>query len=629
MKNLSKIQELEKSIIKNKLLYYRGEPTISDEEYDSLEEKLRKLDPENNCLKIVGSDQGTGKKVKHKKKMLSLNKTYDLKTLADWKKDNDLISIYKVDGVSCSLVYKNGSLVLAKTRGDGSFGEDITEKARWIGSIPKAIDCLDEIEVRGEIFCEQKKFLRLSQEMESLNLAKPTSQRNIVAGLMGRKDKIELSRFLGFLAFELIGIDFKTEEEKLVFLKNKKFETPPFKLHKEMKTIETSITGTIDFLSTGNYLIDGLVFSFNNLDLHKELGETAHHPRYKMAFKFQGISKKTEIEDILWNVSRNGILTPIAKVKEVELSGAKITRVTLHNYGVVRQYELKQGDTIDIIRSGEVIPKFLKVLKSAEGTHTYPKKCPSCGEKIIIEDIRLFCKNSKCPAILKESLLNFIQKIGIEDLSSKRLEEMLDKKLIKSASDLFILAEEDFYKLDKVKEKLAKKLFNNIQSAKEVDLVTFLSALGISGGAYNKCEKVVFAGINTIAKIKKLSPEKLMEIDSFAEKSSTEFYNSLQEKLPLVEELISVGVKVKSAEVKSDSALAGKKICMTGTLSIGRSEMENKLRAIGLQIVTSISKNTDYLLTNDKESSSSKTKKAKTLGLSIINEKELDQLLSK
>lgn len=395
-----------------------------------------------------------------------------------------------------------------------------------------------------------------------------------------------------------------------------------------MRAIEKSLEETIEFASKGNYLIDGMVFSINDLRLHKEMGETAHHPRYKMAFKFEGLSKETDILDINWSVSRNGILTPIALVEEVELSGAKIGRVTLHNYGIVKQNELKPGDRIEIIRSGEVIPKFLSVVKSKKGNHKFPSKCPSCGGDTTVDDIRIFCTNPNCPAVLKETILNFIQKIGIEDLSSKRLDEMLLKGLIKSIPDLFKLKEEDFYKLDKVKEKLAKKLYENINGAKKTDLITFLSALGISGGAFNKCEKVVLAGHNSIEKIKKLTPEKLIEIDSFAEKSAKDFFDSISSKFKLIDDLIAAGIKIKKSEAVVSSALAGKKVCMTGTLSIGRTEMEGKLRAHGLQIVSSVSKNTDYLLTNDKDSASSKTKKAKSLNIPIINEKDLETLLA-
>ncbi len=622
------IRELEKLIERHKELYYLGQAEITDHEFDELEEELRLLSPESAILKSVGIKQRSDNKVKHEQKMLSLAKTYKIDELESWMDSREIISMYKIDGMSCSLIYEEGELVMAKTRGDGSFGENITAKALEIKSIPKRISEKTKIEVRGEIYCEERNFFELSDEMVSLGLEKPTSQRNIVAGLISRKDYLQLSGKLTFKAFELLGKEsIETEVEKVKFLQKEGFDTLEYTLHKNKKSIEKTIEEAKEFMAEGEFLIDGIVFSFNDQRWHRELGETAHHPRYKMAFKFQGEAKDTNIREIIWGVSRNGILTPVANVEPVELSGANISRVTLHNFGLVKQFNLKSGDRIKIVRSGEVIPKFLELVDDSENEFSFPENCPSCGEEVSVIDIRLVCVNKKCPAIIKESILNYIQKIGIDDLSSKRLDELIKARLVLKISDLYKIKMDDLLALDKVKEKLATKLIAAIEKSKSVDLITFLSALGISGGAYNKCEKVVFAGYDSLEKIKELSPEKLRAIDGFAEKSSVDFFESLSAKFELINELEQVGFSFEEV-VKNETALTDKKICITGSLSEKRSVIEGKIRDASGIVVSSVTKNTDILVTNDQTSGSSKLKKAQSLGIEILTEEELIKLTS-
>tara|TARA_R110000868_G_scaffold100128_5_gene275426 strand:- start:24295 stop:26178 length:1884 start_codon:yes stop_codon:yes gene_type:complete len=617
-------KSLEEKILRHKALYYQGRPEISDSEFDALEEALRAIDPGSNVLQVVGATPGPGKKVAHHHKMLSLNKVYDLVELSKWRDGHELISTYKIDGVSCSLIYEEGKFILAKTRGDGSFGEDITAKAKWIANIPTNLFMTTiKAEVRGEIYCSEENFYELAKEMAELGLEKPTSQRNIVAGLIGRKDHISLARYLNFQAFEIITDDlrFSKEIEKFQFLKKSEFEIPDAQLHKTDKTIAATIESAREFMASGDYQIDGLVFTYNDINKHHELGETSHHPRYKMAFKYRGESKNTTVDGFEWGVSRNGILTPVALVAPVELSGAEIRRVTLHNFGVVEQNNIKIGDEIEIIRSGEVIPKFLSVVKSTGGNFTYPKTCPSCHQKTSIETIRLLCTNEQCPAQVKEGILNYIKAVGIDDLSTKRLEEMMRVGLVKSIPDLYDLSIDHLLTLDKTKEKLAQKIYREIQKSKETTLVKFLAALGLQGGAFNKCEKIVHAGYDSLAKIKKLTQIQLEEIDGFAQKSAEDLHRSLQSKIEVIKQLESKGFKFESVVVE-DNPIKGKKICITGSLSQKRSVIEEKIRSLGGVVTSSVGKTTDYLLTNDQTPSSSKYKKAIDLNINVISEEE-------
>lgn len=624
---IKRIQELEKLILQNKELYYRGEAKISDEEYDKLEAELSKLDPENPILKLVGHMQiDKNLKVAHNKKMLSLDKTYEEKDLIKWIRDKDVISVFKIDGSSCSLIYKDGHLAMAKTRGDGQYGENITKKAMFIPSIPKAIPIKDEIEVRGEIFCIEENFFHLSKEMEELGLEKPTSQRNIVAGLLGRKEQIHLSSYLSFKSFDLISEGkFTKEHEKLIELRRLGFDLPDHEVHRGPKGIEKRILEAKEFMVKGDYLIDGLVIVYDDLKIHNELGETSHHPRYKIAFKFQGDTKQTHINEIEWGVSRNGVLTPVAQVRPVELSGAMISRVTLHNFGLVQNYELKAGDKIEIIRSGEVIPKFLGIVEKSKGKFTYPSHCPSCHSKLRVQDIWLYCENEKCPAKVKEEILNYIHKAGIDDVSDKRLDEMMGKGFVQDIPDLYKLSIEKFLELDKVKVKLATKMYENIQKTKEQNLSQFISAIGVEGVSIAKSEKIISQGYNTLDKILSLDMEKMQLIEGFAEKSSSVFLDSLHKKGKLIKELLKLGVKVRADELSSgEGPLMGLKFCITGELSMARNEFEKLIKKNGGVMVSSVSKNTNYLITNETESSSSKFVKAKTLGIPILSE---DQLL--
>lgn len=628
--NAKRIQELEKLILHYKELYYRGKAEISDEAFDKLEAELKKLDSENPILKLVGHMQfDSNLKVAHQRKMLSLEKTYDENDLLKWIGKEDVISVFKIDGSSCSLIYKNGHLNIAKTRGDGQFGENITKKAMFIADIPKAISTNDEIEVRGEIFCIEVNFFHLSSEMEKLGLEKPSSQRNIVAGLLGRKENIHLSSYLSFKAFDLISDDkFKREHEKLDKLKKLGFELPEYEIHTNKKEVEKRISEAKDFMAKGDYLIDGLVYVYDDLKLHAELGETSHHPRYKMAFKFAGDTKVTEIKGIEWGVSRNGILTPVALVEPVELSGAMISRVTLHNFGLVKNFELKPGDKIEIIRSGEVIPKFLGIVEKSKNKFTHPTICPSCGGPLKIQDIWLSCENEHCPAKVKEEILNYIQKAGIDDLSDKRLEEILNKGLIERIPDLYKLKVEDFLLLDKVKEKLAGKMYENIQKTKEQTLAQFISAIGVEGVSVAKSEKIISQGYNTVEKILALTPEKMQKIEGFAEKSSQTFLQSLKKKEPLIQELLSTGLQIKADEINTgEGPLKDLKFCITGELSTPRGEFEKLIKKNGGVMVSSVSKNTSYLVTNETDSSSSKFVKANQLGIPIVNEAQLLKMI--
>jgi DNA ligase (NAD+) len=643
---MNKIQKLASLILNHKTLYYNGNPEISDEEYDRLEDELRQLDPNHYVLSMVGTlgkkgaNRPDAAKLRHKTKMLSLDKTYDVEKLLEWIGEEEVISTYKIDGVSCSLIYEDGKLVIAKTRGDGYQGENIKDKVMWISAINKTIEPHEKLEVRGEIFCKGKDFIKLAQVMEARGMEIPKNPRNIVSGLLGRKDKIDLCQYLSFVAFEALcgrGEEkFSSEFAKLQFLEEQNFVVPDFSLHREGKTVEVAIAQAQKYMENGEFGIDGLVFTYNRIGLHRELGETAHHPKYKMAFKFKGESRVVVLKEVIWQVSRNGVLTPVGLIEPTLLSGAMISRITLHNYGMVIKHNLKVGDSIEVIRSGEVIPKFLGVVTHGIKEIAIPVECPSCHSKLEIRDIRLYCLNPDCMAKKKQVILNFLQKGGVELISKKRVDEMLSKELIQSAWDLFDLREEDFLQLDNVKEKQAHNFYTSLQKAKKIDLVDFLTSLGIAGGALQKCEKLINARYDSLEKIQALTVEDLTQIEGFAEKSATDFLNSLKEKEQLIEELLKRGITITPSAIDASETdgsnpkkllFKGKKFCITGALSRPRAEIEKEIKAFGGTCQSTVNKETSYLVCNETDSSSSKMKKAQQLGISIVNESELNSLM--
>ena len=541
-KKMKEITELENKIIKYKEAYYLGKPLVSDEHYDKLEEELKTICRDSYVLQMVGSLPVSNlPKVRHEKKMLSLEKTYEYSDLIKWINDETVVSTIKLDGISCSLVYEDGSLLVAKTRGNGVLGEDITEKVKWIKSVPKSITIKGKVEVRGEILCLFEDFDELKINMKKIGLEEPSNPRNISAGLISRKDNMFLCSHLTFKAFDIsITEPYKEEVHKIDLLKKENFILAEYQIHTSHNTIKDTIERASSLMKNGSYQLDGIVFTYNRLELHDELGETAHHPRYKIAYKFKGESKVAKITEIFWDISRNGIYTPVAIIDPIDLSGAMISRVTLHNYGVVRDNNLKPGDEIRVIRSGEVIPKFLGVEKSIEGNMLNPSHCKYCESELITEDIRIICKNDFCAGKAKGQILNFIQKIGIEDLSEKRLDQLIENKLVEKIEDLYTLTVSSLIKLDKVKEKLATKLIKSINDSKSVDLVTFLSALGLTGGAVNKNERIVNSGFDTIEKVLELTHDQLIGVEGFAKKSANDYLSSLGKKKSLVNNLLSL-----------------------------------------------------------------------------------------
>jgi DNA ligase (NAD+) len=626
--NADRVHWLATEIMRHKKLYYSGAPEISDMDYDRLEDELKAISPGHPVLGIVGAVnlESSNPKVVHETPMLSLDKTYEVSALIKWATGHDILGTLKVDGTSMSLVYKRGRFVLAKTRGNGREGEDVTAKLNWVADAIPQVTELKDFEVRGELYCSESNFLRLADEMVALGLERPTSPRNIVAGILGRKVHGELARFFNFFAFDVLGVEgFTTEVQKMEWLAQRGYRMPEPRLLKSSEDIDDYLNHVRAIMEEDEVGCDGAVFSYNALQLHEELGATSHHPRYKLSFKWQGATARSKIVRIEWATSRLGIVTPVAVIDPVELSGATITNITLHNAAHVKAYNLKAGDTIELVRSGEVIPKFLSVVTSASGKCRLPTECPSCKGDLISDDVRIKCVNhAACPAQQSGAILNWIKAVGIDDLSDKRLQVMMDMGLVESIPDLYTLKVEELLKLPSTKEKMAQKLYDNIQKTKDIPLAMFLNGLGIEGTGQTTWEKLieVFPSLESILETK---VDDLVAIDGFAEKSSEQIVKGLQRSKMLIKKLLSVGVTPALPKVNKSGPLAGMILVITGALTRPRKDVEDMIKAAGGRTGSSVSKTTSVLVTNETDSNSSKMLKAKSLGVEIWSEAKLYQ----
>lgn len=619
---------LAESILHHKRVYYAGKPEISDAAYDKLEQRLRALAPDHPVLSLIGStaELETGVKAKHARPMLSLEKTYEEADLIAWADGRPLVATAKIDGVSLSLIYEKGRLVLAKTRGNGRIGEDVTAKAMWVADclpeLSQALDC----EVRGELVCYSTQFDKLAQEMEHLGLERPTNPRNIVAGILGRKQHGELARYFHFFAFEWIAeVPLKTEGERFAFLEREGFTLPPWCMVRTNGDITAFVASMKTLWQEGSLGIDGAVFTFDDLALHASLGETSHHPRYKLSLKWAGEVGESIIRQIHWATSRLGNVTPVAWIDPIPLSGATISQVTLHNAAHVQAFQLKVGDRIEIVRSGEVIPKFLRVVHPGPGNVDVPSLCSACSRMLTFDGVRLQCTNNTCPAQVAGAILNWIQCAEIYDMSEKRLQSLIEHGMVKEIADLYRLTVEDFLQLPLTKEKMANKLVANIATSRSLPLPRFLAGLGIAGMGVTSWEALLET-FSSLDALRNASEEAIANVDGFAAKTAGQIYSGLQERSPEIDRLLEVGIKPEFAPANanpSDRPLAGKTFVITGSLEQPRKDVIAAIKKAGGKVVGAISAQVDALIIADPASTSTKARDARALGVPLWSESDL------
>lgn len=621
------IAELETEVQRHNRLYFvEHAPEISDYEFDHLVEELRRRRPNSKVLSEIPTDVAAhGAKVRHETPMLSLDKCYDEKTIKDWadKFGGDIVASPKIDGCAVSIRYgRDGRLSQAATRGDGTEGEEITANAREIKAIPKAIG-IKGVEVRGEIYMPLSVFARYKGEF--------ANPRNLAAGAIKQKDAKRTSDYsLSFFAYDLLGRDLASEVEKYNALAREGFSVVEWKrLSRDGMQVVFE-----EFLKRRNKLdfeTDGVVFKANRVDEQRRLGSTAHHPRYAIAYKFQGDSGTTKLLDVEWSVARTGVITPVAIVEPVELSGAMVSRASLHNIGIMRNLGVTKGAWVTAMRRGGVIPNIESVAEQGKEAIEIPKACPSCGSPTRIEADFLYCTRPKgCVQSKIGELAHFVKTVGIDGFGEKLIAKLYESGLVTDPSEFYGLTKGDFLDMERMGDVLAQKLLANIRAAKKMTLSVFLQSLGIRELGRHAAG-ILEKKYGTLKKVQSLTEEELLSLHTIGPVIAREVVKGLAVRHHLIEKLLR-HIHVEGRVSSGEGPLAGKSFLFTGAMaSMERSKAQRLVEEKGGVAAQSVTHDLDYLVVGDGGGAGSKLDKAKKLAakggkVKIISEGEFLEL---
>lgn len=632
------VAELEAEVRRHNRLYFElAKPEIPDEEFDRLVETLRKKAPDSPALAELVSDAGpTGVKVRHEVAMLSLDKCYDEKAIGDWaaKFEGEATASPKIDGVALSIKYdRAGNLVQAATRGDGVEGEQVTANVLTVKSVPKKIGALAKrgragVEVRGEVYMPLSVFKGYKGEF--------ANPRNLAAGAIKQKDPRKTAAYnLSFFAYDLLGTDANTEQEKLKLLSEEGFE------ELERKIVDRDgMQGAYEYFMSQrekyDFETDGVVFKADRVGEQERLGSTAHHPRYAIAYKFQGDSGTTVLKEVEWSVSRSGVITPIAIVEPVELSGAMVGRASLHNLSILRQLiddGLSIGAKVVMMRRGGVIPHLESVEKAGKGKVSIPGKCPSCSSKVEERDDFLYCTKPKsCVSSKVGELEHFVKAVGIDGFGEKLIAQLYENGVVTDPSEFYDLTVDELLRMERMGETLATKLVKNVDERRHIPLDVFLQSLGIR--ELGKHASKILAGFGNLGEVMSKSEEELSEIDTIGPVIAHEVVSGLAAKRDLIGKLLK-RVDIEAAAVAGEGKLGGKSYLFTGKLlAMSRSEAEKLVEASGGVSAQSVNKDLDYLVVGDGGGAGSKLEKAKKIQekgarVKILSEKEFLKTIGK
>ena len=637
MSKIEKIKELTDLLNKASDAYYNtGNTIMEDREFDTLVEELRNLEQETGFVMATSPTHKVGyevkselQKVTHNHPMLSLAKTKNWNEFIQYFGNKDVIGMLKMDGLTCSLRYINGELVSAETRGNGEIGEDILHNIKTVKTVPQKIPYKDELIVDGEIICTYDDFKPFSTEYKN--------PRNFASGSIRLLDSNECAkRPLTFVAWNVIkGFDNENSFlRKLVLIDELGFTVVPWTSSFDWDAKEFLVNKAKKL----GYPIDGLVGRFDDIKYGEGLGATSHHSNAAYAFKFGDETYETVLRDVEWNTTRTGIIAPVAVFDEVDLDGALTTRATLHNLSIIEQLELGIGDTITVYRSNMVIPKIGDNL-TRSNTLKIPTTCPCCGKptevKYTDNSKVLMCTNPDCAAKKLARFTHFVSRkcMNIDGLSERTLEALISNNLIKNFRDIYHLNEhlDKLYTIDGMGKKSVENLLNSIEKSRDVKLENFIAALGIPniGLSAAKAISKKFNGSHYDF-ILALSNDNydFSQIDDFGEITNKSLHDWWHSKDPMVE-LLPMEVNFIVEDTGSNASLDGKSFCITGSLThyANRDALVKAIDDNGGKYVSSVSKKTDYLINNDKTSTSGKNKKAMDLNIPIISEEDFINMI--
>lgn len=638
----------------NKMYYDMDSPEIEDYEYDKLLRELIEIENLHPQLKTADSPtQRVGGKadvkfqsVSHAVPMESLQDAFSLGELQAFDrrvKDICPSATYvvepKIDGLSVSLEYEDGTFVRGSTRGDGLTGEDVSANLKTIRSIPLKLNKnIEKIVVRGEVYMPHSALEKLIRQQE-LNEEKIfKNPRNAAAGSLRQKNsEITAKRGLDIFVFNIqliLGEQLKGHKQSLDYLKELGFKTVPF--YNEYESIEDAtkeierigeIRGTLPFD------IDGAVLKVNDFEQRVALGSTSKFPKWAIAFKYPPEEKNTKLIDIEINVGRTGVLTPTAILEPVFIAGSTVGRATLHNQDFITQKDIRVGDTVIIRKAGDIIPEVTKVVEHANNSEPYflPQACPSCGERVFREEgeAALRCKNPECPAQLLRILIHFCSKnaMDIDGLGEAILSNLVDIGYLKTPTNIYELTEEKMKDLERSGEKSANNLINAIENSKNNDLSRLIYAFGIRHVG-QKAAQLLAEHFKTMQAVMSASFEEIVAIEGFGDimaQSVVDFF-SLPESRKMVDEMSKYGLNMKSLKTVEDDRFAGKTFVLTGTLSnYTRSQASEIIEKFGGKVSSSVSKKTGYVLSG--EEAGGKLTKAEQLGVKIISESNFEEMI--
>ena len=647
---------LESTLEYNSKLYYELDaPVMQDEEYDALFRRLVDLEKEypqfaspNSPTQRVGGKVSEGfEKVKHQVPMdsfgdiFSEEEIYDFvnKIKADYP-EADFIVERKFDGLSVSLEYENGLFKRGLTRGDGVFGEDVTENIKTIKSVPlKLKSDVGSLLVRGEVYMPRKVFARLNEKREENGEKTFANPRNAAAGSLRQLDsKLCAARGLEIFVFNLQSAENIPERhsDSLKMLTDLGFTVSPGGiLCNSAEEVVNAVRSIGEMRPTLPYDTDGAVIKVDRLSIRDRLGSTAATPRWAVAYKYPAEIAETTLNDIDIQVGRTGVLTPRAVLTPVRLAGSTVSYATLHNIDFIRERDIRIGDTVRLRKAGDIIPEIISVViekrKADSVPFEMPEFCPSCGEAVVRPDgeAAVRCFNPDCPNQLSRSIIHFVSRgaMNIDNLGESVIEQFIENGLIKSAADLYYLKKEDIAALDRLGEKSAQNIVDAIEKSKDAGLEKLLCGLGIRHIG-EKAAQSLAAKFGNINAIMNASAEDLCRVDDIGKESAesvVSFFKGDHVKI-LIERLIDAGVSTESKEKPLGNALEGKTVVVTGTLpTLKRAEAEALIRAHGGNASGSVSKKTDLVLCGAE--AGSKLTKAQSLGIKIINEEEFLEII--
>jgi len=626
----ARVNELEAEIKRHQKLYYNGEPEISDEEFDALWDELEALDPGNPLLKAVGTDRSERwPKSPHRMTMGSLSKATDPESFLAWatKVQYPLYLVqYKLDGASMELQYDEGHFVRGVTRGDGVIGDDITPNVAKMNGVPKELPEPFTGAVRGEVL--------MSRRMHDAKYADKANCRNAANGLMKRKDGVG-AEDLDIICYDAVsslatGTPFDTERKKIAWLERMGFKVVPTVECESPEAVIAYRAKIMDIRPDLEYDIDGLVVKGDRIDREDA---SKLRPELQIAFKFSPEEAVTTLREVEWSES-GATVTPIGIVEPVRLAGTTVQRANLANPDMIRSMDLRIGSKVVITKRGEIIPKIESLVENPPDAVQIeiPTHCSLCSAELIDEGTRLYCPNPACPGKAYHRLEKWLSVIDIKDLGSALLKRLFDSGKVTRIPDLYRLSVQDLLAFERMGEKSAQKIIRNVHARNEVSLSDFIAGFDIEGIGVLMADKLIAAGIDTLDKLFAASPSDFEKIDGFAEITARSLYEGLRVVEKDMRELAEQGyVRILPAARSSGeeaAGVAGKSFCFTGELeSIKRSEAEKLVRAAGGTVKSSVTKDLDYLVTNDPTSGSEKNRKAQEFSIPVIDETQFLALL--